>query len=201
MPSMMIHLLAAHKLQAEPDALFCIGTVAPDAVKTREDKDKTHFRILPDREEALANLARNTSEGDWFGEGVLLHLYLDWLWDEQGYHVFAKHHREDGWFLTYRNEIAKAGSYIFHHYSWSKKAFLKMLSCPVEQYGQTPGASKTEVSDMIKRNYLWHNGNDIGPSEFFSPAFVEDFTSKAADQYKVWRKKIKDNKLYKNRGA
>jgi menaquinone-dependent protoporphyrinogen IX oxidase len=136
----MIHLLAAHKLQTEPDALFCVGTVAPDAVKTREDKDKTHFRILCNREEALANLAKNTS--DSFGEGVLLHLYLDWLWDDQAYHVFSKQHHEDGWFLTYRNEIAKAGSYIYHHYSWSERAFLKMLSCPAKLYGQTPGASE-----------------------------------------------------------
>lgn len=197
---MMIHLLAAYKLETDPDALFCIGTVAPDAVKTREDKDKTHFRILSNREEALADLARHTVEGDSYGEGVLLHLYLDWLWDDQAYRVFSKQHHEDGWFLTYRNEIAKAGSYIYHHYGWSKKAFLKMLSCPVELYGQTPGASEAEVSDMIKRNYLWHNDNNIGPSDFFSPDFVEDFANRAADEYRVWRKKIKDSMIY-NMGA
>jgi hypothetical protein len=200
-PSMMIHLLAAHKLDIEPDALFCIGTVAPDAVKTREAKDKTHFRILCNREEALVNLARNTSGCDSYGEGVLLHLYLDWLWDDQAYHVYAKQHKEDGWFLAYRHEISKAGSYIFHNYGWSKKAFGKMLACPVELYGKTPGASEAEVAEMIRRNYFWHSDNDIGPSECFSPDFVEDFADRAADEYRVWREKIKDSSIFNNMGA
>lgn len=189
MPSMMIHLLTAHKICADEDPLFCIGTVAPDAISAREDKDITHFRTLKNREKALVNLALNVK--CTFDEGVLLHLYLDWLWDNKPLRNYAETHTDDNWFISYRHEIALASSYIYHSKSWSEKVWQKMLSCQKQTYGKAPGASDGEVEAFVKRNYKWHSENNIGPSTAYSPLFVEEFTSHAAEKFSAWYNSIK----------
>lgn len=204
MPSMMIHLLAAHKLCADKEPLFCVGTVAPDAVKTREKKDITHFRTAKNRVEALTKLAHNTNSENPFDEGILFHLYLDYLWDKKSFCSYKNTHKEDGWFFSYRSEIAMAGSYIYHNTDWSGEVFKKMLSCLKERYGKTPGASSTEVYEMIKRNNAWHQVNNIGPSSEYTPEFVEKFTDIAAEKYLKWRKSVNNmnkEEILNNMGA
>lgn len=200
MPSMMIHLLTAYKLEALKDTLFCIGTVAPDAVKGREEKDITHFRTEKNREKALIDLACKSDRENSFSEGILSHLYLDWLWDNQAYSEYAKNHKGNDWFYCYRDEIAKAGSFVFRNYSWSDEVFLRMVDCPIKLYGTTPGTTSQIVFEMIKRNYLWNKDRNIGPSYVFTPEYVEEFTSNAAKSYKKWRNRIKV-KTHKNMGA
>lgn len=195
MPSMMIHLLTAHKLCVDTEPLFCIGTIAPDAVTTREEKDITHFRTICDRERALLQLAQNTDKMRPFDEGVLLHLFLDWCWDNKAYSIFANTHQEENWFFSYRHEIALAGAYIYHNSDWCENVWQKMLSCPCEMYGIAPGVCGGEVAAFLKRNYKWHKENNIGPSEVYPPMFVEEFTSRAAEDYGNWRNGVNINIL------
>lgn len=101
MPGSMVHLLMARKVNPKDSILFYIGNIAPDAVTNWKEKDVTHFRNLPDRSEALATLARQTSPSDDFAEGVLLHLYMDWRWDTLVRHEFIKATGSD-WFTKYR---------------------------------------------------------------------------------------------------
>jgi len=189
-PSMMIHLLAAHKLCADTEPLFCIGTVAPDAVRSREEKDITHFRTAKNRERALVELAEKTKKDSPFEEGVLLHLFLDWRWDNKAYKNYSVTHDEENWFYTYRHEIALAGAYIYHNCDWSREVWQGMLECPESMYGKTPGVCDREVTEFLKRNYRWHEENNIGPSEAYSPEFVEDFTNRTVVEFFNWRKGI-----------
>jgi hypothetical protein len=110
----MIHLQTAHLLRGGRSILFCLGAVAPDAIEDWRAKDPTHLRDVPDREAALAEIARQTDPDDDFAEGALLHLYADRLWDED---QLARHWASMGgrpiggdWVPAYRNEISAASS-------------------------------------------------------------------------------------------
>ncbi|OGI07948.1 MAG: hypothetical protein A2Y40_06445 [Candidatus Margulisbacteria bacterium GWF2_35_9] len=188
MPSVMIHLLTAYKLFADTDPLFYIGAIVPDAVATREEKDITHFRTIQNRENELINLAKSSKKS--FDEGILLHLYLDWLWDERTFCTYAETHKEENWFYSYRREIALASAFIYHNERWSEDVWQKMLSCPKDTYGTTPGVSDGEVAEFLNRNYIWHKDNNIGPSVVYPPEFVEEFTNNATEKFMVWRSSI-----------
>lgn len=187
MPSMMIHMLTAYKLCPDAEALFYIGTIAPDAVQTREEKDITHFRTHENRDEALAELARKTDKENVFDEGVLLHLFLDRWWDEKSFCCFTDFYKGEDWFAVYRKEIALASSYIFHNNDWSDAVWQEILSCPKEKYGRAPAVSNDELEYFLNRNYKWHKENNIGPSAVYPPVFVEDFINEAVVGYTKWR--------------
>ncbi len=187
MPSIMIHLLASYKMNSGAEPLFYIGTVAPDAVKTREEKDITHFRVSKDREVDLKGLAAITERDNAFGEGVLLHLFLDWLWDNESFCSFRENYTGEDWFKAYRSEIAIASSYIYHTNSWCEDVWQKMLACPKENYGKAPGVSDQELREFLKRNHKWHMDNYSGYSKIYSPSFVEGFTDRAVKKYTIWR--------------
>ena len=127
MPSMMVHLLTATKVCPDAPALFWLGNVAPDAIGSREEKDKSHFRTIPNRIDALRDLALSISGENPFSEGVLLHLYLDLRWDIEAYQNFAVAYTGEDWFRAYRNEIALASAWLFHHATWSMEVWQEML--------------------------------------------------------------------------
>ena len=162
MPSSMIHLLTAHKVDLSGSLLFMIGNVAPDAVANWQEKEIKHFRNCSNRAQALINLAGNTEKADDFAEGILLHLYLDWKWDTSVRDDFIKK-VGDEWLLKYREELSLAGSYAFHHTDWSKSVWEQMDSYDAAMYGKVDGATAGELKDFICRNNRWHNDNNIGP--------------------------------------
>ena len=57
MPSAMIHLLVAGKIPGGEDPLFRLGSLAPDYLTQRAEKDAVHLRLEPDRFAALQKLA------------------------------------------------------------------------------------------------------------------------------------------------
>ena len=186
MPSSMIHLLTARKVRVDAPALFLLGNIAPDAVGARDIKDKNHLRTETDRESALRALAQCTDRADPFAEGVLLHLFLDYHWDRGPLTDFI-HSYGEGWFLPYRNEISLAGAWLYHHSAWSERAWLDMRACEAQRQCECRGARADEIAGFLERNHRWHAANNIGPSPFYPPAFVESFTGRAAENYRVWR--------------
>jgi hypothetical protein len=186
MPSSMIHLLTAHKVDPNGCLLFLMGNVAPDAVVNWQEKEVKHFRNSLNRSQALINLAGNTEKCDDFAEGMLLHLYLDWRWDTLVRDDFIKKIGHD-WFSKYREELGLAGSYAFHHTDWGKSVWAQMDSYDAAMYGKVDGATAEELKNFISRNNKWHNDNNIGPSTAFTPEFIDEFTSKVADEYTIWR--------------
>ena len=192
MPSSMIHLLTAHKVKTVPDALFCIGTLAPDGVSDRAQKDRSHYRSHPDRMAALTALAGKTSPDDAFLEGALLHLFTDWLWDEQSFVPYKAAHEtvNPDWFLAYRKEISLASIWIFHHSDWAMPAYERMLAVPLSCYGHPEGIPPEAARAYIERNFNFHAQNNTAPSSVFTQEYVEGFTGAAAKEYIKWRNSV-----------
>lgn len=194
MPGLMIHLHVARKVNPRGSTLFYSGNLAPDAVTNWKDKDITHFRNLPDRSEALATLANQTSPSDDFSEGILLHLYVDWRWDTLARDEFIKK-TDGGWFTKYREELSHADSYLFHHTDWAKDLWEQMDLIHAFEYGPIPGATAEELKDFISCNNKWYKNNNTEASTAFTPEFINEFISKIADEYIQWR--INEIKRYR----
>ena len=188
MPCSMIHLFAAKKVRPEGSILFFIGNLAPDAVTDWHEKDIVHFRNV-DRQSALISLAKETS-GD-FAEGILLHLYLDWKWDECVRQKFIDNTGDD-WFAPYRGELSLVGSYAFHNTDWAKQLWINMESLDTSCYGVTPCATAGDVLNFIRRNISWHNDNVTESSTAFPPDLIDKFTTLTANEYIGWRTQRND---------
>ena len=187
MPCSMIHLYVAKKVRPEGSTLFYVGNLAPDAVNDWHDKDIVHFRDVDDRQLALILLGKETT-GD-FAEGILLHLYLDWKWDEIVRQKFIDK-IGDNWFVTYRNELSRAGGYAFHNTAWAKQLWIDMDALDTNCYGITPYATVADVKNFISRNNKWHNDNIMEPSPAFPPDMIDEFTTWIAKEYTNWRTQI-----------
>lgn len=186
MAGLMIHLLIADKVYNRRSLLYYIGSIAPDAVSGWKNKDITHYRTVTDRNAALSNLAVNTSPSDDFTEGMLLHLYTDWRWDELVMCKFIKKEGAD-WLTKYRHELACSSSYAYYNTPWAKDIWNEMHQCDVSNYGDVPGATKDEVYDLILRNKVWHENNKMEKSLAFPPEFVDNFINTIADEYINWK--------------
>jgi hypothetical protein len=188
MPSLMIHLLTAYKYNSKASASFFLGNIVPDTVSDWKEKDKTHFRDRPDRLAALRELAVSIDLSNELNHGILLHLFLDCRWDASPMHNFIENYKGDSWFKVHRQETALAGSWLFHHTSWSRRVWEEMLTCPMSVYENAPGVIKENVDDFLRRNCKWHLENNIGPSTVFTPDFVEEFTSDTVVEFRKWLK-------------
>jgi len=187
----MIHLHAAQLLREGRGALFCLGAVAPDAIEDWRVKDRTHLRDVPDRAAALAEIARETDPRDDFAEGVLLHLYADWLWDKEQlerYWASLGGRPEGGeWVPAYRREISLASGWIYRHSPWARPLWEALLAIPREQYGPLPGMDGDDIRAYLTRNFKWHEEHKGPPSAFYPPEEAEAFVVGAAEGYGKWR--------------
>jgi len=194
MPSCMIHLAAAHLLRGGRGAPFCVGAVAPDAIEDWRAKDRTHLRDAPDRLARLAALAKTTDPRDDFAEGALLHLYADWLWDENQlarYWASLGGRPEGGdWVPAYRGEISRASAWIYHHSPWARPLWAELLALPEERYGPLPGMESRDIRAYLTRNFAWHEAHPGPPSAFYPPEEAEAFTRAAAEGYAAWRSTV-----------
>lgn len=154
---------------------FYIGSLAPDAVTERSEKDGTHFRDRTDRLQALEELAAQTDPRDPYTEGVLLHLYTDYLWDNST--VVQDFCKNIGGFAEYRQELGIAGANAFHRLPWAYGLFREILACELS----------ADLRAVIERSYLWHSTNKLPDAELFTPEVVEAFSLDAARLYMEWR--------------
>ena len=123
MPSAMIHLLTAQQIPGGDDPLFRLGSVAPDYLTRREEKDAVHLRREPDRPQALIRLADRLDRQNPFEAGWLTHLLADLRWDTAVIPAFrAALPSEADWFPLYRRECHRAGYALYHSLPWSRKA-------------------------------------------------------------------------------
>jgi len=194
MPSCMIHLHSAHLLRNGRGALFCAGAVAPDAIDDWRAKDRTHLRGVPDRLARLAAIAQATDPRDDFAEGVLLHLYADWLWDSnqlERYWASLGGRPEGGdWVPAYRNEISLASAWIYRRSPWAGALWEELLALPPERYGPLPGMDRSDIRAYLTRNFRWLEEHPGPPSAFYPPREVEGFVLGAVEGYKMWRSTI-----------
>ncbi len=124
----MIHLLVAREIPGGDAPLFCLGSLAPDYLSRREEKDAVHLRREPDRYQALLRLAEQLDRKDPFEAGWLVHLLADLRWDTEVIPVFrGSLPPEADWFPLYRKECHRAGYALYHSRPWSRKAMEDVL--------------------------------------------------------------------------
>lgn len=185
MPSSMVHLLAAYKYNPEASMEFLIGNIVPDIIKGWKEKDRNHLRDREDRPGALRELASTLDLQDDYDKGILFHLYLDYKWDTEPREEFIKDYEGYTWFDPYRHEIALSGAWLFCHTEWSDRVWKELLAYPLENLKNNE-YDKNEIRKFIAQNYMWHKNNAIGPSLFFTPELIEEFTSKVAIEFRDW---------------
>lgn len=186
MSSAMVHLSCAQLYDPSAPILFYTGNIAPDLLGTREEKDRTHFRGIPHRFEALHRFADTLDLTDPFSRGILLHLFLDLHWDREGYDVFrVAHEAQDGWFTQYRREIFLAGAYLYHHSPQAQNLFLEMNRTFLPIGGTFPcGITRDGLQAFVART--WYSMLDAceAQSDAFPPQFVEQFIAFVGDEFR-----------------
>lgn len=188
MPSAMIHLLAARKYNENGSTAFFIGNLAPDSVEERVLKDKIHFRDQADRMQALEDFAKTLDLRDEFCIGYVLHLFLDLLWDQgpQAEHRRTFQDPRESWFLTYREEIARATRSLYQILEWGAPLFDAMLRCPPESYSGVPSMPPELITQEIALKVYHHQNAGETPPSFFSNEMIESFTTSAAKLFRKW---------------
>lgn len=184
MPSLMVHLLTAYKFNKDSNTAFFIGNIAPDSISTWKEKDRSHLRDRSDRLEALIRLARAYEDQSDMDQGILLHLFLDYKWDIGPMKGFIEGYQGLGWLQAYRYEIGLASAWLYHHTSWGQRLWQQMEAYPKGLLSNNYSFIADDIQGLISRNHTWHRDNNIGPSPYYPPAFVEEFTSKAVADFK-----------------
>lgn len=185
MPSAMIHLKTALEYEKNASPLFLIGTLAPDCLDIREIKDKTHFRISSDRTGDLRRLRDATDKSNPFDFGVLLHLFLDYKWDNVTENEFGNVFFPSGAFefRYYREQITHATSYIYNHTEYSKQLWETLCSVSECEYDAHPDFRAKDIKQFLLYTAKWNEENSLSPSEVFVPEYVNGFILRSAAEF------------------
>ena len=183
MPSSMLHLLVAKKINPNASIDFYVGNIAPDAHKDQNIKTKTHLRDVYDRESALKELAQKAKNE--YLKGMLLHLYTDWKWEQTLLSDFAKKEGEN-WYEKYNEENSKMVAYAFHNTDWAYCLWEQMALCDGNNFIETEFISKDDVKLLIQRQRNWLMDNKLASSSACPPALIEKFADNVADDFDKW---------------
>ena len=188
MPSSMVHLMAAYEYRPDAPGEFWLGNIVPDCIDDWKEKDKFHFRDVPDRGQALNNFAESIRKDDLFSEGMLLHLFVDWKWDEDLRRQYISNYNSGDWFQPYRNEIGLLSARLYHDTHWSAKVWEDMLSCDIPRFIRDYKVISEDFSlSILQRANKYHVENPSAQSLFYSVEAIKEFTFKTAKDYQYWR--------------
>lgn len=188
MPSSMVHLITAYKYRPDSSEEFWVGNIAPDCIGDWKERDKFHFRNESDKEKALKDFAKSISKDDWFSEGMLLHLFVDWKWDQDLRQKFIRNYNSDDWFHPYREEIGLLSARLYHDNYWSKKIWEDMISSDVSRFNKTDVIHSKDIIDILNQANKYHVENPTAQPLFYSTESIEEFTTVTAQEYEFWRK-------------
>ena len=169
MPSAMIHLLTAHALPGGTEPLFLLGSLAPDCIGEREQKDAVHLRREPDRARALEELAARLDRKNPFEAGWLVHLLADLRWDTgviPGYRASLP--PEADWFPLYRRECHRAGYALYHALPWAREAMEAVCSADLSALN-TSLAPEPSALDAFRKTLL--RKHEESPADSRSDSF------------------------------
>lgn len=187
MPATMMHLLAGNRFDPAASDAFYLGCILPDCVDAdRELKDRLHFRTFSKEERlpALLSFVEKTLDlKKDFDRGVFFHFFLDYLWDFGPQQKHRDSYRGEKWFLDYRKEISDAGSYIARTEPWAKPLWERLHDPAPELWQSGLVLPETCIREFLDFNFHWHTEVKIGPSAFFPPEAVEEFTLDAVRRF------------------
>lgn len=185
MPTYMIHLFVAKKVNPNAKLDFYIGSLAPDFVSDKENKKINHLRNVSDMGAALREFARKTDTENEYLKGFLLHLFVDWKWNDLILPDFVQKSGDD-WYKKYMVEVDLSESYAFYNTEWAYELWEQMDLCDNFNYVETEFITKENIKAMIKHWRKWKMENKIGPSTAFPPEVIENFVIDAANAFKEW---------------
>lgn len=183
LPSAMIHLTAAKAYCPDAPVEFFIGNLAPDCIDEWKKKDRLHLRDKPERALALRTYARGLDLENPYLKGIVLHLYLDFLWDETPMRIHKEQYTGENWVADYRGEIALTSACLYHRLPWSQDLWKEMEKCPQSKYASHPDYPAYLISDLIHRNGIFHRETFCQPSAVFPPDFSQRFAEDAARSF------------------
>lgn len=184
MPTYFIHLSVAKKVSPNAGLDFFIGNLAPDSV-SRKEKDINHFRNEPDMESALKKFAQTKNMKNEYLKGFLLHLFVDWKWNNTILANFKKNEGND-WYKKYYDEGGLIESYGSHNAEWVYKLREQMNLCNSFNYVETEFVTKEGIKAMFENSNSWKIENKTKPSTAFPPELIEKFASDTADDFIKW---------------
>jgi hypothetical protein len=186
----MVHLMTAYKYNPNLSAEFWVGNIAPDSIVDWKERDKFHLRNEHDRQMALIEFAKSIDKDDWFSEGILLHLFVDWKWDEDMRQQFIHNYGTDDWFLPYRSEIGLLSARLYHYHGWSKKVWEDMIRYDIFKLIKDDVFRAENIIDFLYSANRYHIQNSLAQPFFYSIETIDEFTTKMAKDYDSWRNSI-----------
>ncbi len=202
MPATMMHLSAAYQLMPKADDSFLLGSILPDCVDAhREKKDHLHFRDVPPekRLESLVSFGSDLDPERPFDLGVLLHFYLDYLWDNGPQKAHRKMHGEENWFLDYRKELRSAGSRTAQRAPWCKEVWLRLQRPKPSLYENSLDLPEEEILAFLDYNCRWHTEEALPESDFFTDEAVDAFLNRACRAFVLFLRDFFPELYKKNR--
>lgn len=187
MPCAMMHLQCAMLYDDNAPIEFYIGNEAPDCMDVRELKDRSHFRkYKEDREEKLIEYAESLDLNDPYLLGVVMHLYVDLLWDRGPMAEHKRNYKGDDWFRDYRWQIRLIGTHIYRNVDWSADLWSRMCEADRSLYNKLEAFPGEKVESYIIFNRDRDRSDEQGESPDFPHDMVMEFCKEATDKFKKW---------------
>ncbi len=191
MPCAMMHLVCAKLYDPSADVAFYIGNEAPDCMDIREIKDKSHLRIYTDdREEKLIEFAHTLDLHDPYQLGVLMHLYVDMLWDRGPMAEHKRNYKGECWFRDYRWQIRLIGTHIYNNVDWSKQIWIDMCRADEFEYNTLDIFPSEKIKGYLIFNRDRDRSLETTPSPDFPPDLVDAFCVDAVESFRKFLNRI-----------
>lgn len=185
MPVSMIHLSVARKVNPDASIAFYVGSLAPDANRDGNIKDKVHLYHLPDRENALRMFALNANND--YLKGFLLHLFADTkfhtFWNEN---TPMPYQTGKEFWEKYMEENSKINSYAYNNTEWAYSLFKEMEDWDYSDFVETEFITIDDVKWFIPWNHERVMKNKLDSSSVFPPAFVEKLVNDTVEDFNKW---------------
>jgi len=186
MPSSVIHLLVAKKINPIADIAFYIGNIAPDAVSDEQKKNIIHLRNVPDREIALKDYILKVNNKNEYIKGIILHLFVDWKWDKLIIPDFEKEHGKN----KYGQAMITATLDAFHNTEWSYQLWEQMELCENYDFIETEYILKNEIRSFINNRRKWQMENKALSASIFTPSIIDKFVNDTVNDFNNWTSNI-----------
>ena len=185
MPCAMMHLVCAKLYDPNADVAFYIGNEAPDCMDIREIKDKSHLRIYngEEREAKLTEFAKTLDLNNPYELGVLLHLYVDMLWDRGPMAEHKRNYKGECWFRDYRWQIRLIGTHIYKNVEWSKDIWVEMCEVDESKYNSIELFPAEKIKSYLVFNRDRDRSLETTPSPDFPPELVDKFCVDAVAKF------------------
>jgi hypothetical protein len=182
MPSSVIHLLVAKKVNPAADISFYIGNIILDAVPNEQNKAALHLRNVPEREIALKEYILKVNSKNDYIKGIILHLFVDWKWDTLIIADFEKEHGSS----KYKQAMITATLDAFHNTEWSYEIWKKMGQCDLFDFAETEYLSKNDIKSFINNRKKWQMENKALSDSLFTPEIIDKFVNDTASVFNDW---------------